>query len=112
MAALRRERIRLYLWTIASSALIGVLYNVVQMPWTRIVLGDLWIGLVDGALIAAGVGLFEMLLLPSGRLRRLNQLPFGAVVLLKTVLYSAIVLAALTRAGTKATSDVAIVFSL
>lgn len=106
MAALRRNRIRLYLWIVAASGGIGVLYNL--FPWPPLP-ANLLTGLVYGALISAGVGLCEMFLL-SGT--AFAALPFVAAVALKTLLYGAIVIGVLTRGGTRPASDVAIVFSL
>ena len=108
MTALHRERLRLYFRLIAASAAIGVLYNLVFLPWPPLP-SNLMIGITDGVLIAAGIGLCEIYVFT---LRRFSQLPFIVVVALKTLLYSAIVLGALTRGGTKLTSDLAVVFSL
>jgi len=111
MAALYRERVRLYLWIVILSGLIGVLYNVASNPWPPPA-RDLQIGLVDGTLIAAGIGFIEVFLVNAGRLRWLASLPFIGVVALKTLVYGAIVLAVLTRWGTAAPTGFAIGFSM
>ena len=111
MAALRRERVRLYLWIIALSALIGIVYNLALNPWPPPT-SDLGTGLIDGLFISAAVGFIEIFVLPSPRMRWLASLPFIAVVGLKTLVYSCIVILALTRIGGKPTSDFAIGFSL
>jgi len=111
MAALHRERLRLYVWIVALSALIGVLYNVASNPWPPPA-RDLRIGFVDGMLISASVGFIEVFLLNAGRLRWLASLPFIGVVALKTLVYGAIVLAVLTRWGSAAPGGFAIGFSM
>ena len=110
MHALLRERIRLLLWIVAISAVIGAVYravlgaSVTGVAWPPR-LADVMTGIMNGALISGSIGAIEIFLLNAGRMRRLATLPFVAVVALKTVVYGAIVVAVLVGGtGTQATA--------
>lgn len=92
LTALQRDRVRLYLRIVATSAMVGAVYGVFLSRsglalWTSLSLGTL-----NGAGIAASIGAIEVFVLREGSsMKRLLQLPFLAVVLLKTAAYAAIV---------------------
>jgi adenylate cyclase len=111
MTALRRERVRLYLRITAASALIGVLYAIATNPWPTPG-HELGTAAMNGTVISALVGLFEVFVFPSSRLRAFAALPFAVVVALKTALYGLIVIGTLTRGGSESPSTLAFVFSL
>lgn len=89
--ALQRERLALFLRIVAVSAAIGALYGAAIAH-----AGSSWlasaIGSLNGAFIAAAIGGTEIFLLREGSsMRRLPRLPFAGVVVLKTIVYGAIV---------------------
>jgi len=91
-SALQRERIRLYLRILAAAAAVGALYGVALTQRGMSSWISMLIGMANGLGIAGGLASFEIFVLREGSsARRLLQLPFGAVVLLKTVLYAAYV---------------------
>ena len=95
---LRRERRRRLLWVLAISAVIGAAFGVfLSLTFGAIVPGRLFasalIGVVQATLTAGGIAGFEIQLRDWAALRRLRAMPFLAIVLVKTVVYSAIILA-------------------
>jgi len=96
--ALQRDRLKLLLRVIAVSAAVGAVYGALLRTGTPIAVGILT-GVLNGILIAAAVGAIEIFLLREGTsMKRLVRLPFVAVVLLKSLVYGAIVCAAIAGA--------------
>jgi len=94
LSGLQRERVRLYLRLVAASAVIGAIYGFLQGKNGPAPGFNVLVGVVDGPLIAGSIAAIEIFLLPgSGALRRLLDLPFAAVVALKTLVYALIVTA-------------------
>jgi len=102
LPALLRERLKLLARISVIGAAIGAVYGVVFAATAAGPDEDLHrlaiaiSGAVTGCLISAGIGAIEILLLRSGSLRNLNALPFLVVVLSKSIVYGAIVIAAVT----------------
>ena len=97
-SGLQRERIRLYFRLVGVSAAIGAVYGLASGWNGPAPVFNVLVGLVDGPLIAGSIAGIEIFLLHRlGLLRRLLDLPFAAVVVLKTLAYGAIV--ALVIAG-------------
>ncbi len=93
--ALQRDRLKLLLRVTAVSAGVGAVYGALLRTGTPIAVGILT-GVLNGILIAAAVGAIEIFLLREGTsMKRLVRLPFVAVVLLKSLVYGAIVCAAI-----------------
>jgi len=100
--SLQRERIRLYLRIIAVSAVLGAGYGFVLGLDGRSPLLNLVVGIVNSILIAGSIAGIEIFLLREGSsMKRLLGLPFVAVVLLKTLVYAAII-AAVISGGVRA----------
>ncbi len=96
--ALQRDRLKLFLRVTAVSAGVGAVYGALLRTGTPIAVSILT-GVLNGIVIAAAVGAIEIFLLREGTsMKRLVRLPFVAVVLLKSLVYGAIVCAAI--AGT------------
>jgi adenylate cyclase len=90
-SALQHERVRLYLRILAISAAIGAAYGAIVSPSSSI-LTSVGIGMLNGAAIAGAIGGVEIFVLREGSsMKRLLQLPFIAVVVLKTLLYAGFV---------------------
>ena len=94
---LRREQRRRLLWVLAISALIGAAFGAfLSLTFGAIVPGRLFasalIGVVQATLTAGGIAGFEILLRDWSAVRRLRAMPFLAIVLVKTIVYSAIIL--------------------
>jgi len=91
-SALQRERIRLYLRILAVAAAVGIVFGAALAQRGLSLWISMLIGMANGLCISGGLAGFEIFVLREGSsMRRLLQLPFGAVVLLKTVLYAAYV---------------------
>lgn len=98
---LRRERWRRLLWVFAASAAIGGVFGMflgltglsAGVYGPRTVLIGALIGVVQSTLTAGSIVACEISLRDSPYLRRLRAAPFLVVVLLKTVVYAAIILA-------------------
>lgn len=89
---LRRERQRLYLRILAVSAAIGTAYGAVTTHEPASLLGGIAIGAVNGLAIAACISGAEIFLLRGDSpWKRLLELPFVALVALKTLVYATIV---------------------
>jgi len=88
LSALQRDRVKLYLRIVAVSAAIGATYGaILSRDWTGI-----GIGVLNGGGIAACIGALEIFVLREGSsMKRLLNLPFVAMVLLKTAAYTVIV---------------------
>jgi adenylate cyclase len=92
LTALQRDRVRLYLRIVAVSTAIGALYGTFLSRSGLSLSTSVGMGALNGAGIAASIGAIEIFLLREGSsVKRLVQLPFIAVVLLKTAVYAAIV---------------------
>lgn len=92
MSALQRGRLRVYLRIVAVSAAAGAVYGAL-LPQTAV---STWlsiaIGTLNGACISGCIGAIEVYGLREGSsMKRLLQLPFILVVLLKTAAYAGIV---------------------
>ena len=109
MAALHRERLRLYLTLVVVGTLIGFGYSVATTPWPPRA-SDVLTGY--GTAISAGIGFFEIYVFGSSRTRWLASLPFVLIVAVKTLLYCVIVGLVLTRGGATEPSESAVGFSL
>jgi adenylate cyclase len=95
LTALQRGRIRLYLRILAISAAIGAVYGVVLTPAGALPLLSMAIGIGNSLIVAGSIAGIEIFLLREGSsAKRLLRLPFIAVVLLKSLVYAAIVTAA------------------
>jgi adenylate cyclase len=98
LTALQRDRLKLLLRVTAVSAGVGAVYGALLRTGATIAVGILT-GVLNGILIAAAVGAIEIFLLREGTsIKRLERLPFVAVVLLKSLVYGAIVCAAIAGA--------------
>lgn len=98
LTALQRDRLKLLLRVTAVSAGVGAVYGALLRTGATIAVGILT-GVLNGILIAAAVGAIEIFLLREGTsMKRLVRLPFVAVVLLKSLVYGAIVCAAIAGA--------------
>jgi hypothetical protein len=92
ISALQRERLKLYGRILAASALIGALYGAALAPKGIAAWASVAVGVLNGIAIAGCIGAIEIFLLREGAsLKRLLQLPFVAVVALKTAVYAGIV---------------------
>jgi adenylate cyclase len=95
--SLRRERIRLYLRIIAVSAVLGAGFGLALGPDGRSPLLSVLAGIVNSIVIAGSIAGIEIFVLREGSsMKRLLGLPFVAVVLLKTLVYGAIITAVVT----------------
>lgn len=91
LGALQRDRMRLYLRIVAASAAVGVVYGALLSRGGLSAWTSMGLGVLNGAGIAGCIGAIEIFLLRGGSsMKRLLQLPFLAVVLLKTAAYAAI----------------------
>lgn len=92
LSALQRDRVRLYLRIVAISAVVGAAYGAFLRQTALAVWASMGIGVINAAGISGSIGAIEVFLLREGSsMKRLLRLPFIAVVLLKTVVYAAIV---------------------
>jgi len=90
--SLQRERLRLYLRIIAVSTVLGAGYGFALGLDGRSPLLNALVGIVNSILIAGSIAGIEIFVLREGSsMKRLLGLPFVAVVLLKTVVYAAII---------------------
>ena len=90
--ALRRERFKLFLRMVGASAFLGAAYGLVLAPDGRSPFLSVTIGVVNAVLIAGAIAGIEIFVLREGSsMKRLMGLPFIAVVVLKTVVYTAII---------------------
>jgi len=90
--ALRRERLRLFLRMLSVSGAVGALYGALVSDARASMLVSMAVGVANGVLIAGSIGGIEIFVMREGSsMRRLLQLPFVAVVALKTALYAGIV---------------------
>ena len=100
--ALRRERLKLYLRIVAVSAILGAGFGFALGLDSRSPLLNLLVGILNSILIAGSIAGIEIFVLREGSsMKRLLGLPFVAVVLLKTLLYAAII-AAVIAGGVRA----------
>ena len=91
-SALHRGSVRLYLRILAGAAVVGAVYGAAIAPQLASMAMSLAIGVANGMAIAACIAGIEIFVLrEGGPARRLPQLPFAALLLLKTVLYAGIV---------------------
>ena len=92
--ALQRERLKLYLRIVAIAAAVGAGYGVALAPENFSPWISVLVGIANGVLISGCIAGIEIFVLREGTtLKRGLRLPFIAVVLLKTLLYAAIVAA-------------------
>ncbi|HTP62112.1 MAG TPA: adenylate/guanylate cyclase domain-containing protein [Burkholderiales bacterium] len=99
-SALKRERFKLYLRILALSACIGLAYSVALGLDSRAPVISLLFGVFNSIVIAGSIAGIEIFALREGSsVKRMMQLPFFAVVLLKTLVYGAIITAVVTGAG-------------
>jgi len=92
--ALQRERFRLFLRILMISVGIGAFYGILLTPDRASPAVSVLIGIANGLVISGIVAGSEIFLLREGSsMARLTRLPFVAVVLLKTVVYGAVVTA-------------------
>lgn len=98
MPAIRRKRLRMWLAVIGVSAVLGTVYGLFLAA--RFEPGDpkakplfAIMGALHGMLIGGGISAVEIFALQLPALRRFNELPFFAVVTLKTLAYGLLVLA-------------------
>lgn len=92
LSGLQRERLLLYARLVSTSAAVGALYGLVSGWSSGSPAFSVLVGLVDGPLIAGSIAAIEIFLLRgSPLLRRLLDLPFAAVVLIKTLAYATLV---------------------
>jgi len=102
LPALLRERLKLLARICVIGAMIGAVYGVVltvtlAKPGSDVHRLTIALsGALTGMVISASISAIEILLLRAGPLRRLNALPFLAIVLSKSVVYGAIVIVAVT----------------
>ena len=95
VSALQRERLKLFLRITAISGCIGAVYGALLQAGGSLFVSILT-GVLNGAVIAGAIGGIEIFLLREGTaMKRLGHLPFVAVVALKTLVYGAIVGAAI-----------------
>jgi adenylate cyclase len=92
LTALQRERIKLYLRILAMSAVVGAVYGAMLAPEGLSLHTSIIVGVLNAIGISGCLAGIEIFLLREGSsMKRLLQLPFALVVLLKTVVYAAIV---------------------
>jgi adenylate cyclase len=102
LPALQRERLKLLARIGLVGGAIGAVYGVVFAVTAAGPDADLHrlaiaiSGAFTGCLISLSIGAIEILLLRAGPLRNLNALPFLVVVASKSIVYGAIVIAAVT----------------
>jgi adenylate cyclase len=93
-SALQRERFRLFLRILMISVGIGAFYGILLTPDRASPAASILIGIANGLIISGVIAGSEIFLLREGSsMTRLTRLPFIAVVLLKTVVYGAVVTA-------------------
>jgi adenylate cyclase len=92
--ALQRERIRLFQRILMISAGIGAVYGILLTPDRASPAASVLIGIANGLIISGVIAGSEIFLMREGStMTRLTRLPFIVVVLLKTVVYGAVVTA-------------------
>ena len=94
VSALTRQRLALYLRIVAMSAAIGAIYGL-RVAGMHSPLLSTAIGIANSVLIAGSIAAIEMFGLRSGPARRLTQLPFALLLLLKTLAYGGVAAAVL-----------------
>jgi len=99
LSAVARERLRRFMRIVRMAAFmgagVGAVYGAaIAGPGTRPLLVSLLIsvpiGVIDALLMASWIAGIEIFLLPRASMRRLDALPFAAVLVLKTLVYGAI----------------------
>ncbi|MEO8142925.1 MAG: adenylate/guanylate cyclase domain-containing protein [Betaproteobacteria bacterium] len=92
LPALQRERIRLFLRILAGSAAVGIVYGAFISRPTLSTPVSMFVGLVNGVGIAGCIAGIEIFFIREGSaMKRLLQLPFLVVVVLKTAVYAGII---------------------
>jgi len=91
LTALQRDRLRLYLRIVAVSGAVGAVYGALLPQGTVSTWVSVGIGFLNAALISGCIGAIEVFALREGSsMKRLLQMPFILVVLLKTAVYAGI----------------------
>jgi adenylate cyclase len=81
--------VNLVLTITLASAAVGAIYSVISFPETP--LFAIWRGGIVGATISLLIAAFEMSL-AGGKLRRVRHLPVGALLVLRTVAYTVLII--------------------